>query len=221
MASSTVEKLKSATEHRVETEQSLRSLYGETHSLAVKKCLPALDDYCREYISRSPFLCLSTQHANGTADVSPRGDPPGFVHILDPNTVVIPDRPGNNRLDSLSNILTNPSVGLLFLVPGFDDTLRVNGRAFLTRDPDLLKSLAVRHRQPTLAIVVEIREVFLHCAKAFRRAKLWQPESLQDRQQLPSLAAIVTEQTSGEAVTKSEAARLGNELEDEYKKTMY
>jgi len=155
------------------------------------------------------------------ADVSPRGDPAGFVHVLDPNTVVIPDRPGNNRLDSLSNIISNPSVGLLFLVPGFDDTLRVNGRAFLTRDPELLKSMAVRHREPTLAVVVEIKEVFLHCAKALRRAKLWQPESLQDRQQLPSLAAIVTEQISGEAVTESEATRLGNALEDEYKNTMY
>ncbi len=221
MANSTTEKLKTTTEHLVETEESLRSLYGETHALAVKKCLPALDNYCREYISRSPFICLSTQHANGTADVSPRGDPAGFVHILDSTTIVIPDRPGNNRLDSLSNIISNPSVGLLFLVPGFDDTLRINGRAFLTRDPELLQSMAVRNREPTLAIVVEIREVFLHCAKAFRRAKLWQPESLQDRRQLPSLATIVTEQISGEAVTKSEATRLGNELEDEYKNTMY
>jgi len=221
MTSSAAVKLKTTTKHLVDTEESLRSLYGETHTLAVKKCLPTLDDYCREYISRSPFLCLSTQHADGTADVSPRADPAGFVHILDSNTIVIPDRPGNNRLDSLSNIISNPSVGLLFLVPGFDDTLRINGRAFLTRDPEMLQSMAVRNREPTLAVVVEIREVFLHCAKAFRRAKLWQPESLQDRQQLPSLATIVTEQISGVAVTESEAARLGNELEDEYQNTMY
>jgi len=136
MASSTVEKLKTNTEHLIKTEESLRSLYGETHALAVKKCLPALDDYCREYISRSPFLCLSTQHANGTADVSPRGDPAGFVHILDSKTIAIPDRPGNNRLDSLSNIVSNPSVGLLFLVPGFDDTLRINGRCIALRRSD-------------------------------------------------------------------------------------
>lgn len=221
VVSSYVEKLKVSAEFLVETEESLRNLYGETHALAVKKCLPSLDNYCREYISRSPFICLSTQHANGTADVSPRGDPAGFVHILDSNTIAIPDRPGNNRLDSLSNIISNPSVGLLFLIPGFDDTLRINGRAFLSRDPKLLETMSVRNRVPALSVVVEIREVFLHCAKAFRRAKLWQPESLQDRQQLPSLATIVTEQISGEALTESEATRLGNELEDEYKSTMY
>lgn len=213
--------LRSSGEHLIDSEELLRDLYGETHPLAVKKCLPALDDYCREYISRSPFLCLSTQHADGTADVSPRGDPAGFVHIIDQNTVAIPDRPGNNRLDSLSNILSNPSVGLLFLVPGFDDTLRLNGRAFLSRDPELLASMAVNNRTPTLAIVVEVKEVFLHCAKAFRRARLWQAEALQDRQQLPSLAAMVTEQISGVAVEPADAVVLGKELEDEYQQTMY
>lgn len=221
MASSLVAKLRSSTEHVVDNEESLRSLFGDTHPLAVKKCLPALDDYCRDYISRSPFMCLSTQHIDGSADVSPRGDPAGFVRIIDQHALAIPDRPGNNRLDSLSNIVSNPSVGLLFLVPGFDDTLRVNGRAFLTRDPELLSTMVVKNRTPTLAIVVEIREAFLHCAKALRRSKLWSPDTLQDRQQLPSLAAIVTEQISGAAVPQDEAARLNEELEDEYNKTMY
>ena len=187
----------------------------------MKKCLPELDNYCREFITRSPFLCLSTQHADGTADVSPRGDPAGFVRIIDQRTLAIPDRPGNNRLDSLSNIISNPSVGLLFLVPGFDDTLRVNGRAFLSRDPDLLSGMTVNNRNPTLAIVVEVKEAFLHCAKAFRRAKLWHSEALQDRQQLPSLAAIVTEQVSGSPVNPAEAMKLGKDLEEEYQQTMY
>ncbi|NND90479.1 MAG: pyridoxamine 5'-phosphate oxidase family protein [Granulosicoccus sp.] len=213
--------LKAAVEHHVDTEDLLRSLYGDTHPLAVKKCLPALDDYCCEYISRSPFLCLSTQHAGGRADVSPRGDPAGFVTIIDQHTVAIPDRPGNNRLDSLSNIISNPSVGLLFLVPGFDDTLRVNGEAFLSRDPDLLSGMSVMKRTPTLAIVVEIKEAFLHCAKAFRRSRLWQAEALQDRLQLPSLATMVSEQISGVAVKPAEAVKLGEELEEEYRQTMY
>lgn len=221
MTNITVTGLKSSGEHLIDNEELLRSLYGKTHPLAVKKCLPALDDYCLDYVSRSPFLCLSTQHADGTADVSPRGDPAGFVHIIDRNTVAIPDRPGNNRLDSLSNIISNPSVGLLFLVPGFDDTLRVNGHAFLSRDPDLLSTMVVKKRMPSLAIVVEIKEAFLHCAKAFRRARLWQADALQDRQQLPSLAAIVTEQISGVAVKSIDAVELEKELEEEYRQTMY
>jgi len=112
-----------------------------------------------------PLLCLSTQHADGSADVSPRGDPAGFVSVIDSKTLAIP--------------------------PGFDDTLRVNGRAFLSRDPDLLSSMVVKDRTPTLAVVVEVREAFLHCAKAFRRARLWQADALQDRKNLPSLAASI------------------------------
>jgi len=202
--------LKNDKEHLIDSEDLLRSQYGDTHAIAAKKCLPELDTYCREYISRSPFLCLSTQHANGTADVSPRGDPAGFVRILDSKTLAIPDRPGNNRLDSLSNIVSNPSVGLLFMVPGFDDTLRINGKAFISRDPKLLSSMVVNKRLPTLSIVVEIDEAFLHCAKAFRRAKLWDIDAMQVRNQLPSLAAMVTEQTTGVAVAPSAAEKLGH-----------
>lgn len=221
MSSLAAAELKSDKEHLIDSEELLRANFGETHPLAVKKCLPALDVYSREYISRSPFLCLSTQHADGTADVSPRGDPEGFVHVIDQNTIAIPDRPGNNRLDSLSNILSNSSVGLLFLIPGFDDTLRVNGNAFLSRNPDLLALMKVKSRTPKLAIVVEISEVFLHCAKAFRRSGLWQAETLQDRQQLPSLAAMVTEQISGSRVEPADAEQMGVELEEEYQQTMY
>lgn len=205
----------------VSSENELRRLYGKTHDLAAKKCLPSLDRFSRAYISRSPFICLSTQSASGSADVSPRGDPAGFVRVIDDTTLVIPDRPGNNRLDSLSNILSNPAVGILFMVPGFDDTLRVNGKAFLTEDPDLLESMTVHNRKPTLAIVVNIDEVFLHCAKAFRRAGLWQTDSRQDRSRLPSLAAMVSEQVSGESVDPAVDAKLAAELEQEYQRTMY
>jgi len=208
MSKSAADNIKADAQFLIDTEEQLRAQYGETHAIAVKKCLSGLDEYCREYISRSPFLCLSTQSANGTADVSPRGDPPGFVKILDEKTLALPDRPGNNRLDSLSNIISNPAIGLLFIVPGFDDTLRVNGNAFLTHEPELLSSLAVNGRTPTLAIIVEVKEAFLHCAKAFRRSKLWQSDHWQDRKQLPSLTAMVTEQTTGVAVNPETSAKM-------------
>jgi len=216
-----VSTLKSDDEHLIKSETLLRNQYGDTHAIAKKKCLTELDSYCREYISRSPFLCLSTQHANGSADVSPRGDPAGFVRVLDSKTLAIPDRPGNNRLDSLSNIISNQSVGLLFFVPGFDDTLRINGNAFITRNPELLSTMVVSNRLPTLSIVVEVKEAFLHCAKAFRRAKLWDAKSIQERNQLPSLAVMVTEQISGEAVNPVVAEKMGRDLENEYQDTMY
>lgn len=154
----------------ISDEAALRRLFGPVSPLAVQKCQSTLDAHAEAFIQRSPFICLGTQDPEGKADVSPRGDPVGFVKILDPQTLAIPDRPGNNRLDSLVNILANPHVGLLFMVPGFDDTLRINGQARLVTDPGLLQHMAVNGRAPKLAIVVHISEVFLHCAKAFRRS---------------------------------------------------
>jgi len=205
----------------ISSETELRGFYSDTHELAVKKCMSTLDEHCRQFIARSPFLCLSTQHVNGSADVSPRGDAPGFVQVLDNQTLLIPDRPGNNRLDSLSNILSNPSVALIFIVPGFEDTLRVNGTARLTRDPDLLGDMAVNGRIPTLAIVISVKEAFLHCAKALRRAKLWQADSLQSRSEMRSMIGMILEQSTGGPPEPDtlEAAERG--LEDEYNRTMY
>jgi PPOX class probable FMN-dependent enzyme len=202
-------------------EESLRSLFHATHPLAAQKCLPALDKHAQEFIRRSPFICVGTQSAEGKADVSPRGDPVGFVKILDQNTLAIPDRPGNNRLDTLVNILANPSVGLLFIIPGFDDTLRVNGQASLVTDPDILETMSVEGRVPKLAILLRVREVFMHCAKAFRRSHLWEPEHFQDRNEMPSLAKIVLDQTTGAPSDEAEMRKLDDELEDDYKKTMY
>ena len=207
--------------YAVSSEADLRDLYADTHALAIKKCMGQIDSHSRNFIARSPFLCLSTQNANGVADVSPRGDPPGFVKVLNENTLLIPDRPGNNRLDSLSNILSNPSVGLLFMVPGFEDTLRVNGRASLNRDPELLATMTVKNRTPTLAIVVQVNEVFLHCAKALRRAKLWSTDSHQDRSEIPSMIAMITEQSSDDSLEPGALSVAEEELEDEYNRTMY
>jgi len=207
--------------HTIADERALRELYGPTHPIAKIKCLDALDDHARAFIERSPFLCLSTQGADGGADVTPRGDAPGFVAMLDERTLAIPDRPGNNRLDSLTNILGNPAVGLLFLVPGFDDTLRVNGRATLSTEPSLLAGMIVNAKTPTLAIVIDVEEVFLHCAKAFRRARLWDPTARQDRREMPSLRKMVLDQTTGAPDDPAEVARLDAELEAEYERTMY
>ena len=152
--------------------------------------------------------------------MSPRGDPPGFVKILDDRTLAIPDRPGNNRLDSLTNILANPRIGLLFIIPGFDDTLRVNGLARLTTDPALLQTMSVNGRVPVLAIVVSVEEVFLHCAKAFRRSHLWDQNYRQDRSEMPSLIKMILDDTTG-APDESEMRKIDENLEQDYRRTLY
>jgi len=190
--------------HVISDEAALKSLYEPTHTLAVQKCQDRLGPHAQEFIRRSPFVCIGTQSRDGRADVSPRGDPVGFVKILDERRLAIPDRPGNNRLDSLVNILSNPSVGLLFIVPGFEDTLRVNGRATLVKDPALLESMAVRERAPAVAIVVAVDEVFMHCAKAFRRGGIWEPETWASRETRPSPGAILLGHTGIEGMTADE-----------------
>lgn len=206
--------------HVIADEAALRCLFEPTHALALQKCQDRLGRHAQDFVRRSPFLCIGTQHRDGRADVSPRGDPPGFVKVLDERTLAIPDRPGNNRLDSLSNILANPAVGLLFVIPGYDETLRVNGQATLVTEPALLRSMAVQDRIPTLAIVVRVTEVFMHCAKAFRRSHLWDPAHFQNRRDMPSLVKIILDETSG-APAEAEMRKLDDALEDAYRKTLY
>lgn len=208
-------------EHIVADEAALRNLFPPTHDLAIKKVQTTLDVHAQEFIQRAPFLCIGTQNASGKADVSPRGDPKGFVKILDDTTLAIPDRPGNNRLDTLVNILSNPSVGILFIVPGFDDTMRVNGQARLVTDPALLDSMRINDRTPTLAIVVNVETVFIHCAKAFRRSKLWDPAQFQDRSDMPSLMHIILDLTTGVPEDKTEMHKRDAALEEDYKSTLY
>jgi len=205
----------------VDTEEGLRALYPATHEIAKQKCLAYLDRHAHDFIARAPFLCIGTQTAEGRADVSPRGDPPGFVKVLDDRTLMIPDRPGNNRLDTLSNIIASPAVGLLFIVPGFDDTLRVNGTARITRDPALLALMEVQGRLPLAAIAVTVEEVFLHCAKAFRRSGLWDPTQRQDRSGMPSLVKMILDQTTGAPADPEEQRQLDEGLERDYRNSMY
>jgi PPOX class probable FMN-dependent enzyme len=208
-------------EFAIGDEPSLRRLFPPLTPLAVHKVKRSLDKHAQAFIRRSPFLCIGTQDLTGRADVSPRGDPVGFVRILDRHTLAIPDRPGNNRLDTLVNILANPSVGLLFVIPGFDDTLRVSGQARLTTDPEILESMTVEDRTPKLAIVVTVSEVFMHCAKAFRRSQLWNPDRFQDRAGMPSLSKIILDQTTGAPEDDDEMRKIDDDLEDEYKRTLY
>jgi uncharacterized protein len=189
----------------VDDEAGLRGLYQQPMGLAVLKQLDRLDAHCRNFLARSPFAVIgSTRPGRGT-DVSPRGDAPGFARVLDDHTIAIPDRPGNNRLDTLSNIVTDADVGLLFFIPGIDETLRINGTAKLSRDTELLSAAAVRGREPRLVILVTVREAFLHCGKALKRSRLWHDDYRVDKKSFPSLGRMIVEQTKPKDVTVEQA----------------
>jgi PPOX class probable FMN-dependent enzyme len=204
-------------------ESALRDIFGRPGDLAKRKDIGHLDKHCRRFIELSPFLCIGTADKNGKADVSPRGDPPGFVQVLDDKTLIIPDRPGNNRLDTMSNIMENPNVGLLFMIPGFEDSLRINGRATIVRDPEVLKQAAVEGKEPKVAIRVTVDEAFLHCAKAFKRSRLWERDSIVERSAMPSLGKIILEQTAPPAKppTAREVADCDKYIDEAYKTEMY
>jgi PPOX class probable FMN-dependent enzyme len=175
----------------ITSKEALRALVGEPSERAANKVMDRLDGHCRAIIGRSPFMLLGTADAVGRGDVSPKGDLPGFVQVLDERTLAIPDRPGNRRTDSLKNVLENPRVGMLFLVPGKEETLRVNGRATIVLDEELLDRLAVDGKRPVLAIVVEVEECYAHCAKAFKRSGLWEPARWPESSDLPSMPQMM------------------------------
>lgn len=203
-------------------EDQLRDLYGRAEGLAVRKSIGFIDKHAKAFIALSPFLTLATQSPDGRADVSPRGDPPGFVKVLDPKRLLIPDRSGNNRLDSLTNILANPSVGLLFFIPGFEDTLRINGRARLTRDPALLTGMEMQGKAPKCGIEVTVDELFFHCAKAFKRSRLWAMDAQVPRATLPGLGRMILEQTEeAKKMTDAQIAAADAGLERHYKNELY
>ena len=168
----------------IATEAELRAVIGPEPPGLAEKNQPALDDFAVEFIAKSPFLVLSTADAEGRIDASPKGDAPGFVHVENERAIVIPDRLGNRLAYGHRNILANPRVGVLFMIPGTPETLRVNGRAELSAEPELLGKLAARGRSAVLAIHVQIEEVFFHCAKAFLRSQLWKPETWRARHEV-------------------------------------
>jgi PPOX class probable FMN-dependent enzyme len=185
----------------VTSEQELRDMLGEPAQRSVLKERPALDDHFRAFIARSPFLLMATSGADGTCDVSPKGDAPGFVLVLDDRRIVIPDRPGNKRFDGMQNLLANPHIGLIFFVPGRDETLRINGRAWITKDPELLSRCEAQGKTPQLAIGVEVEQCFLHCAKAFLRSKLWRPNEWPEPGGLASMARVLHDQIKPAGIT--------------------
>jgi hypothetical protein len=160
----------------VKSESELREIYDQPSERAICKETPTLGDDCLAFIAHSPFLVMGTAGADGTCDVSPKGDAPGFVQVLDERRLLVPDRIGNNRLDGLRNIVQNGHVALMFFIPGREDMLRVNGRATIVRDDDLLERLAVEGKRPRTAVLVDVEQCFLHCARAAKRSGLWQPE---------------------------------------------
>lgn len=173
----------------VTTLEELRAVVGEPLPRVAAKDRPRLLEVDRQWLAASPFCLVATSSADGTCDVSPKGDPPGFALVLDDTTIALPERPGNRRADGYRNVLENPHVGLVFVVPGRADTLRVNGRATLVRDAPFLDDMAVRGHRPPLALVVEVEQVFYHCAKAFLRADLWDPATWEPGS-VPSRARI-------------------------------
>lgn len=172
---------------RIQSTEALRTLYGAAGERSLRKQLDRLDRHCRRFIELSPFVLVATSGIDGLGDVTPRGDRPGFVTVADDTTLLIPDRPGNNRLDTLMNLIERPGIGLLFLIPGVDETLRVNGTAEIRDDADLLAPFAVDGRLPKTVVRIAVREAYLHCAKAFMRSRLWDPAAQVPRSDLPSM----------------------------------
>lgn len=181
----------------VDDEGRLRELYAEPGDRAIRKVQDHLDRHCRDFIAHSPFLCIGSSRPDGHADVSPRGDPPGFVLVVDDHTLLIPDRPGNNRLDTVTNLFRNPRVGLLFFIPGYDETLRVNGDARIVRDDATLRRFAHRGHVPKVAIEVTVAEAFLHCGKALKRSHLWDDASRIDRDSFTRPSQIFADHVKG------------------------
>ncbi|TPK88465.1 pyridoxamine 5'-phosphate oxidase family protein [Mesorhizobium sp. B2-4-17] len=203
----------------VTTREELRTIYKRPRPTdgSIRKELKTLDGHCRSFIGKSPFVLIGSSDGEGNSDVTPKGDKPGFAAILDDRTIAIPDRPGNNRLDTLENILRNPSVGLLFLIPGMNETLRVNGDARITVDATLRERLAVNGKEPQSVIVVSVKATYMHCAKAFMRSDLWKPESWYDRAMLPTLGQILRDQ-----LALADSAEANDRwLDDDYRRTMW
>ncbi|MEY4784678.1 MAG: hypothetical protein RIR41_2613 [Pseudomonadota bacterium] len=176
------------------TEADLRTVYKQPGGGAVGKEIAQIDAHFAHFISLSPFLCIGTAGENGLCDVSPRGGEPGFVHVIDARTLAMPDRPGNNRLDSLGNITRNPGVGLLFFVPGFEDTLRVNGVAHVTTEPELMARFTTDGKPPRSVVLIDVKEAYLHCVKAIKRAGLWTQEAQVDRATFPTAGQVYRDQ---------------------------
>jgi uncharacterized protein len=199
-----------------------RQLVPDPSDVVVAKEITFLDAHCQQLIACSPFVLIATANQIGQCDVSPRGDAPGFVEVLDHNHLAIPDRPGNKRFDTFENILDNPHVGLLFIIPGLKETLRVNGRAAIIQDDSILDRATVDGKRPMFAIGVEVEQAFIHCAKAFIRSSLWKSETWQDTKNLPSLAKMLLDHAeANKKKLEVNEKELNAIIEESYQKKLY
>lgn len=195
-----------------------REEIGQPSARAAGKVISFIDEHCIDFISKSPFLTMSTSNASGKCDVSPRGDAPGFVTVLDEQHLFIPERPGNRRMDTAHNLIENPNIGLLFLIPGLGETLRINGKAYICRDPELLEMSIANGRTPLFGILVEAEECFIHCAKALIRSGLWKGESWPAKESLPSAPAMLAAHTN---LPNQTAEQVEKDLQESYKNRLY
>lgn len=202
-------------QHIISTEQELRDILGYPSEVVTRKVISSLDTHCKDYIVQSPFVLIATADQDGKCDVSPRGDAPGFVLVLDEQRLVLPERPGNRRMDSLRNIVSNPHIGLIFIIPGLEETLRVNGRAYVTQDAELLDRMQANGKSPLLGIGVEVEECYMHCAKSLKRSKLWNPDSWPAQDQLPVPARIIAKHAG------STEEQIAKSLEESYRLRLY
>jgi uncharacterized protein len=191
---------------------------GQPSARAAAKVISFIDEHCIDFISKSPFLTLSTSDGDGKCDVSPRGDSPGFVTVLDEQHLFIPERPGNRRMDTAHNLIENPNIGLLFLIPGLGETLRINGKAYICRDPELLEKSIANGRTPLFGILVEAEECFIHCAKAVIRSGLWNGDSWLAKDALPSAPAMLAAHTK---LPNDTVELVAKDLQESYKMRLY
>jgi uncharacterized protein len=203
-------------EHLITTTEALAALYGSPYGPAIIKEIDHISAHYRAFIEAAPFVALATCGPDGL-DCSPRGDAPGFVRVLDEHTLVIPDRPGNNRIDTLRNIVCDPRIGLLFLIPGVGETMRVNGRACISTDPELAEAFTVNGKKPRAVIIVTVERAYFQCSKAMVRSKLWDPSRHVDRKSLPSLGTMIADISGG----KVDGAELDRGQADRIKATLY
>jgi PPOX class probable FMN-dependent enzyme len=199
----------------ITSEEELRALHAPPKPRTRKKQLDRLDRHCRRFIELAPFVVMATADAAGRLDATPRGGDPGFVTVADERTLLLPDRPGNNRLDSLTNLTEHPEIGLLFMIPGVDETLRVNGTVELRTDPAITEPFRVGRRAPAVVLRITVREAYLHCAKALMRSRLWSPDAQTERAELPTLGEMLRDQTG------SGPAESQGEMVTRYRKELY
>lgn len=205
--------------NQISTIEQLEALnIGKPSQAVQNKTITELDEHCIDFIRKCPFVVLSTSNKDGKCDASPRGDHRGFVFVLDNKHLLLPERPGNKRMDSIHNILSNPHIGLLFTIPGVEETLRIAGKAYITSNSKLLEKMAVNEKIPSLAIGVEVEECFIHCAKAFKRSKLWDSSSWIQKEERPNAAAILVDHIK---IKELKLEKIEENLKESYTKRLY